>query len=205
MQIESIKAGKRNKSKLIIRFTDGSYIETRADDAYMLKAGDEVSPEEAERLAESFRQASVKASAARSLARRNMSKNELIKKLSEKGFSQDDAVASAEWFEEIGVIDDEGYAKSCAVYYKNRGYGRMRIKEELFRRGIPKEISDEVIASLPEGGEEIELLIKKKLRGKSFGEDEKRKTVAMLLRRGFKYDEIKAAFKELELDTEGME
>ncbi len=205
MQIESIKTGRRDKSKLIIRFTDGSYIETAAEDSYMLKKGQEISEERILELSEKYREYKAKKSAANSLSHRSMSSHELVKKLRERGYSDLESEKAALWLCEIGVIDDERYAAQCAAYYKNRGYGALRIREELRRRGIPRDMSEEIISSLPESEDDIVRLIEKKLSGEELTPDKKRKIVAMLTRRGFKYDEIRAGFLRLALDAEDIE
>lgn len=204
MQIESIKPGRRDKSKLIIHFTDGSYAETSAEDSYMLKVGQELTCEAVNELSERYRKYKAKKSAANSLSHRSMSEKELIKKLHSRGYSDEEAESAATWLRDIGVLNDENYAKSCASYYKARGYGSIRIREELMRRGIPREMTQEVLSELPDTAEELDRLIEKKLGGIAPDEDRKRRLVAMLMRRGFRYDEIRAAFSRLAFDVEDM-
>ncbi len=205
MQIESIKPGRRDKSKLILHFTDGSYAETAAEDSYMLKVGQDISSEYVLELSKKYREHKAKKSAANSLSHRNMSSHELLRKLRERGYSDEEAEKAARWLEDIGAIDDERYAAQCAAYYKNRGYGALRIREELRRRGIPRDMAEEIIDELPGSENEITSLIEKKLRGEELTPDKKRKIVAMLTRRGFKYDEIRAGFLSLALDSEDIE
>ena len=202
MIIESIKPGKRDKEKLVIRTQCGRYISARIDDAYMLKVGQEISEEKAETLNRAYDAESVKKSAARSLAHHTMSKADLSKKLRERGYSGEVAEETAEWFEEKGLVDDAAYARSCASHYKVRGWGKIRIREELRRRGISKELVDEVVSELPSSHDEIRALAEKKLRGEVPDEAKKQKVIAFLMRRGFKFDEIRAAMSELRFDTE---
>lgn len=204
MKIESIKPGKKDKEKLVIKTEDGAYISAYIDDGYKLRPGDEITAEEANRLNAGYEAHAARKSAARSLAKRSMSKSELSKKLRERGFSEEDTERTAEWFEERGIIDDAAYAKMCVKYYKERGYGLIRIKEELRRRGIDREISDELLADFESDEDGIKSLIIKKMSGKENDEDAKRKTINFLLRRGFKLDEIRAAMNRLRLDTEDM-
>lgn len=204
MRIESIKQGKRDKQKLVIRTECGSFISALLDDAYKLKVGDEISCETAAELERKYNKHKVKKSAARSLAHHSMSKSDLSKKLKMRGFSQEESEQTADWFEEKGLVDDEKYARATAEYYKTRGYGAARIREELRRRGIDRELSDEMIGSLGSSESELHALIKKKLRGDELDADNKRKLVAFLVRRGFGFDEIRAAMNQLQLDTEDM-
>lgn len=204
MKILSIKPGKRDREKLVIKTECGRYISAYIDDAYTLSAGDELSEEKAEELERRYAAYFARKSAARSLAKRNMSHSELCRKLRERGFSETDSEKTAEWFEERGLIDDEGYAEMLIREYTRRGYGIMRIREELRRRGISKEISDSLLEEYEGGQDEIIKLIEKKLGGKTPDADEKRRLVAFLSRRGFKFDEIRSAMAEMQFDTEDM-
>ncbi len=204
MKIESIKQGKRDKQKLVIRTECGSYISALIDDAYKLKVGDEISCETAAELEQAYNKHKIKKSAARSLAHHSMSKNDLSKKLKMRGFSEEESEQTADWFEEKGLVDDEKYASATAQYYKTRGYGKARIREELRRRGIDRGLCDNTVEALGSSESELNELIKKKLRGAVLDADNKRKLVAFLARRGFGFDEIRAAMNQLQLDTEDM-
>jgi len=204
MKIESIKPGRRDKEKLVIRTECGSYISARLDDAYKLKVGDEISCEEAAELERAYNAQTVKKAAARSLSHHSMSKHDLAKKLRDRGFSEEESAETAEWFEERGLVDDEAYAKAAAEYYKRRGYGELRIREELRRHGLERALIDETLERLEPPQDELSELIRKKLRGGEFDADKKRKLIAFLVRRGFKFDEIRAAMNELQLDTEDL-
>lgn len=204
MKIESIKPGRRDREKLVIRTECGRYIPAYIDDAYKLSAGDELTEREAEELERRYAAYSARKSAARSLAKRNMSHSELSKKLRERGFSEDASEKTAAWFEERGLIDDESYAAMLMREYSRRGYGIMRIREELRRRGISKEISENLLEEYEGGESEIIKLIEKKLGGRAPDADEKRKLIAFLSRRGFKFDEIRSAMAEMQFNTEDM-
>ena len=205
MKIESIKPGRKDSEKLVIRTECGSYISARIDDAYTLRAGDEISCEKAAELEAAYNAEAVKKRAAKILSHHSISKNELSKKLREKGFTDDESEKTAEWFSARGMIDDTAFARQVAEYYKRRGCGELRIRQELSRRGIERGLVEETLSELGSSEEELCALIEKKLRGKMPDADEKRKLYAFLLRRGFKYEEIRSAMNELKLDTEDIE
>ena len=117
----------------------------------------------------------LKKSAAKTLAYRSASKGELTKKLLQKGFSEEDSKEAVLWLEERGFVDDESYANALVEYYTARGYGERRINEELRRRGISREICEEISSRLPDFTEEIKALIEKKLRGDALTYDKKNK------------------------------
>ena len=127
--------------------------------------------------------------AAEILGRRAMSRGELVEKLLNYGFSEDEASRAADRMEELSAVDDFEYARTCAGYYIARGMGKRRIREELRRRKIPPEIIDGVLDDLPGPDGSIEEYIRRKLKDPS-DKAEKRRVVNALLRRGFDYEVI---------------
>jgi len=128
------------------------------------------------------------------LGSRNFSKQEMIKRLTLKGESQANAEETVEWLCELGYIDDSGYATLIVRHYTQKGYGTARIKDELYKRGIDREIWDEKLAEADESetGDAALEFLKKKLRG-SDDEDDLKRAFNALVRRGFSFDEARAA------------
>lgn len=205
MKIASLKVGRHDKEKLVIKTEDGTYISACIEDALDLRVGDEISCERAEALESKYSKTLAKKSAARTLGRRSASKGELKKKLLSKGFSKEDSDEAIAWLEERGFVDDKAYADALMQYYSSRGYGARRISEELYRRGISREISEEVLSRIPDSEDEICALIEKKLHGEALTPEKKNKIIAFLIRRGFGYDEIRTAFSNMRLDTEDLD
>ena len=50
-------------------------------------------------------------------------------------------------------LDDEEYAGQIVRHYSAKGYGERRIREELYRRGIPREYWKDALAQQPETDE----------------------------------------------------
>jgi regulatory protein len=78
-------------------------------------------------------------------------------------------------------------------HYAAKGYGRMRIKNELYTRGVPKDLWDDALDGLPDQSETVEKLIEMKLKTDSPDKKELKKLTDFLLRRGFGWDEIRPA------------
>ena len=133
------------------------------------------------------------------LSRRMMSRSELIKKLTEKGESADTAEYCAQWLTENGFLDDGRYADAIARHYAAKGYGAGRIRTELSRRGIPRELWEE--AEAPESDDRLAALIRKRLKDPS-DRDEVRKLSAALYRRGFSWEEIRRALAEFDSSSD---
>lgn len=156
--------------------------------------GRELSDEELRRLRETASVFSAKERALNMLEKRQMSRMELIKKLTEKGESPESAEKAAELMERIGAVNDSEYAGAVARHYKRMGYGDGRVRRELIKRGVDRELWDEAIEEAPENPEKLDALIERKLRNADLTDRKSLKRATdMLLRRGFSWREIKEA------------
>lgn len=127
------------------------------------------------------------------LEKRDYSVKELTDRLIEKGEPPEAVHALTARLAELGVLDDARYAGLVVRHYAAKGYGTRRIRDELYRRGVPKELWDEALGELPEMDDTIDRLLRVRLRGASADRDMLRKASAALQRRGFSYEEISAA------------
>ena len=84
------------------------------------------------------------------LDRRDYGSEELCAKLIEKGAEPDEARAAVRYMIRVGFIDDERYAAMVARHYAAKGYGAGRVREELRRRKLDRELWDAALAELPE-------------------------------------------------------
>ncbi len=126
------------------------------------------------------------------LERRDVSRKMLLDKLAEKGISESDAAEVTDWLCGLGVVNDERFAGLVVRHYAAKGYGERRIREELFRRGIDRELWDAAFAELPETDDTVDRRFAAKLHGDASPENLQR-TQNYLLRRGFSWEEIRAA------------
>ena len=135
------------------------------------------------------------------ISRRRMSRRELVNKLREKG--EDDAVAEycAEWLESRGFIDDASYSCAIVRHYAAKGYGEGRIRQELNRRGISKDLWDDALKELSAYDGRLDKLIASKLKDPS-DKDQIRKLSASLYRRGYSWEDIRSALERFGTDTE---
>lgn len=127
------------------------------------------------------------------LERRDYGSEELCAKLVEKGAEPDEARAAVRYMVRVGFIDDERYAAMVVRHYAAKGYGVGRVREELRRRKLDRELWDASLAELPEPDETVDALLRAKLRGKAADRDTIRKAGAALVRRGFTWEAVKAA------------
>lgn len=131
--------------------------------------------------------------ALRIIGARAMSVRELTDRLKEKGESPENAEDAAQWLLDMRLLDDAQYAAMCVRHYAAKGYGPGKIRNELYRRGIARELWDEALEELSEQDERIDALLRRKLKSDTPDRAELRKAADYLYRRGFGRDEIHAA------------
>ena len=137
---------------------------------------------------------STKKRALRILGNRNFSEQEMQKRLTSKGETQENAEETVKWLVELGYINDSDYAALIVRHYSAKGYGLSRIRDELYKRGIPRDLWDERLAEINETDmlDTAHEFLRKKLRGSNDKNDLRRASDA-LVRRGFSYDDARAA------------
>ncbi|MDR2615767.1 MAG: recombination regulator RecX, partial [Oscillospiraceae bacterium] len=128
----------------------------------------------------------------------------LEKRLRELGETKTSAAEAADWLAGMGLIDDRELAREIARSYARRGFGARRIREELYRRLVPREYWGDALAELERGAEaaSAEAYIEKKLRGNAASSDDRRRVSAALERRGFKWEDINAAWNGYDANYE---
>ena len=144
----------------------------------------------------------AKARALKLLEGRDYGRAELAAKLVEKGEEPEAAEQAAERMAELGFVNDGNYAGMVVRHYAAKGFGRQRIREELRRRRLPRELWDAALEELPDQTETADRLLETRLRGRAPEGEELRRACAYLLRRGFSWDEVKEAAARL---SEGWE
>lgn len=203
MRVEEVKKSQRKQGRFLVRLEDGGILRVTEEELlrFGLREGLELGEEELEALRASAKTSQAKAAAARMIGSRALSKQELTRRLVKKGSDAADAQAAADWLEEIGAVDDENYAAALVRHYGGKGYGPARVREELRRRGVDRELWDSALEEMPEAAEILDKLLRR--RGDLSDPKERRRASDALLRRGFGWEQVKAAlgrYAELEED-----
>ena len=195
MRIDEVKKSERKKGRFLVRLEDGNILRVTEEELlrFGLRAGLELDGETLEAVKASVKASSAKAAAANMIGSRALSKKELTKRLIKKGNDEADAQAAADWLEDIGAVDDAGYAAALVRHYGGKGYGTARVREELRRRGVDRELWDEALEEMPETAEILDRLIQKKCKGDLSDPKEKKRVSDALMRRGFSWGDVKAA------------
>ena len=166
-----------------------------------LYSGRELDGEELKELRAASRSALARNRAMELLSRRPMSEKELIDKLIRKGEDEETAADCARWLRENGFLDDESYAAAVARHYAAKGYGPGRVRAELSRRGVDRELWDDTLEAMPENTDKLDRFIAARLTDPE-DRDQVRKVSAALYRRGYSWEEIRSALRRFNAETE---
>lgn len=204
MRIEKIERSKHKQGRVLVHLEGGDLLRITEDELlrFDLYTGLDITAETVVELQKCAARSETRLRAANIVSARALSKRELTKRLQGKGASEEDAAAAADWLEGIGALDDLAYAKAVVRHYSASGYGAAKIRDELRRRGVARELWDEALAGAPDAGETIARVIAAKTKGRTLDEKERKKLSDMLLRRGFAWRDVKAALRALGAEIE---
>nr|WP_325218671.1 regulatory protein RecX [uncultured Oscillibacter sp.] len=199
MRVERIEASKHKKGRILLFLEDGACLKITEQELldFGLRSGDELDEAVLGRLKEAAGVSNARAAAADLIGKRAMSRRDLERKLREKGASEAEARYAAEWLEAIGALNDAEYAAALVRHCAQLGYGPARVREKLYEKGVPRELWEEALEELPADGGQVEDFLRSKLRGRIPDEKEKRRLTNALLRRGFPWGEVKAAWRRM--------
>ena len=189
--------------RLTVAFEDGTEIKSTLSAVTDLRlySGRDLDEEEMEALRLSSGRALAREKALELLSRRPMSRQELKSKLIQKGQEEDTAEYCAAWLCDNGLLDDESYAAAVTRHYAAKGYGPGRIRGELSRRGVDRELWDEALDQMPDSSGKLDKFIAARLKDPE-DRDQVRKVTAALYRRGHSWEDIRAALRRFDAEPE---
>ena len=202
MVIQELKPSKHVEGRWLAVLEDGSILRIGEGEVvdFALYAGRELSDEEAERLQASARRGELKSRAIELLMRKPQSRKELGRKLAEWEASPEEAEAVCDRMEELGYLNEAEYAGRIVRHYAAKGFGERKLRDELYRRGIPRELWEEALAQIEDNSEAIDAFLEKKLKG-SHDPKEIKKASDALARRGFRWPEISDALRRYGMEV----
>jgi regulatory protein len=130
-----------------------------------------------------------------------MSRKELKDKLLQKGEDEDIAEYCVQWLADNGLLDDESYAASVARHYAAKGYGQGRVRTELSRRGINRELWADAVEQMPDNSNKLDKFIAARLKDPE-DKAQVRKVTAALYRRGYSWEDIRSAMSRFNAQVE---
>lgn len=202
MVIQELKPSKHAEGRWLAVLEDGSILRVGEGEVidFALYAGRELSGEEAGLLRDAARRSGLKAKTIELLMRKPQSRKELGRKLLEWEASREEADAICDRMEELGYLNDREYAGRIVRHYAAKGFGERKLRDELYRRGVPRELWEDALSQIEDNSEAIDAFLEKKLKGSRDPRDIKKASDA-LARRGFSWTEISDALRRYGMDA----
>jgi regulatory protein len=116
-----------------------------------LRVGRAVSGEVLDQLERADQPYRARSKALGLLGARDRSESEVVSRLTMAGFGTEAIAGTVEWLRERGYLDDERFATRYAAEKSRAGWAARRIRTELLRRGVDRELIDRALA--PETGD----------------------------------------------------
>ena len=225
MKIEKLEPSKHKEGRWLAWLDDGSIVRIGEGDVVSLGlyAGKELSDGEGEALAAAGERSRLMERAVGLLSLRPMSRRELLDKLcapprqkrekypydklddapdpdvlqAQKEAFREQAEAVADRLTELGLLNDEEYARMVVRHYAAKGYGPRKLRDELYRRGVPRSFWEDALGEREPDDSQIDKLARQKLRGGEPTRENLKKVSDYLARRGYGWEEISAALERL--------
>ncbi|MBQ2971607.1 MAG: RecX family transcriptional regulator [Ruminococcus sp.] len=197
MKITAIEPKKKGLSALYI---DGEFalkIDTETVLSYRIDVGDEIDDEKLKEVIDASNIKRAKDKAMWLISYRDHSKKELIDKVA-KDSSYEAATKAVERLQELGLINDERYAKRYATDLLSlKHLSKSAAVRKLCDKGIDRDLARDTVDELDvDIYENIRAVINKKYSKNLFDEKGRRRCVNGLVRLGYSYSDIKAVLSE---------
>ena len=202
MKVTRVARSKHVPDRYYLTLEDGSSLKVGLNQIadYAVYEGRDLTEEELASLTDDARETNTRARALRILGERNMSKKQMTERLIQKGEDPELSRETAQWLEEVGAIDDGAYASLIVRHYAARGFGAGKIKNELYRRGIPREYWEDALEELPDMEEAAYRFLQSRLRGAEPDAGSLKRASDVAYRRGFSWEEIRTALSRYQTE-----
>ncbi len=199
-KIESQKKNPRRRSV----FIDGKFafgLDEEVVSKLRLEKGESLTEKRASEISAGKSENEAKEAALRFLSFRRRTEKEIKDKLRQKGFDTKVIRSTIEKLKSYDLVNDYEFATAWIkerLAYKPRG--RRLLRQELWKKGIQKDVIDRAIEELcrDEDQSALEVLEKAKKRYQMLEPRvARRRMYGLLMRRGFSYDAAKQAMERL--------
>jgi len=195
MKITAIKAQLKNPDRVSI-FVDDKYSFSLSLDELVsqkLKKDDELNQADVKRLKKLSDDGKLRARSLEWLLNRPHSIREFKDYLYRKKADPELSKALTQEFIERDYLNEQKFGQWSIDLQKRRGKSNRAIRSELFKKGLGREMIDELMAAEGSGEEErLKTLVAKK-RGASRYRNDPKKLASYLVSQGFSYSQVKEA------------
>ena len=218
MKIEKLEPFRHKQGRWLAWLDDASIVRVGEGDVVSLGLypGKELTGAEDEALCAAGERFRLMERAAALLAQRPMSRKELLDKLcapprqkrekypydklddgpgpalleAQRVALRERAEGVADRLAGLGLLNDGEYARMVVRHYAAKGYGPRKIRDELYRRGVPREFWEDAMDEREPDSGQIDKLARQKLRGAEPTRENLKKVSDYLARRGYGWEEI---------------
>ena len=230
MRIEKLEPSQHRQGRWLVWLDDASIVRVREGDVVSLGlyAGKELSGAEGEALMAAGERSKLMERAVGLLAQRPMSRRELLDRLcapprqkrekypydklddgpdpellqAQREALRERAEGVADRLEDLGLLNDGEYARTVVRHYAAKGYGPRKLRDELYRRGVPREFWEEAMEEREPDEGQIDKLVRQKLRDAEPTRENLKKVSDYLARRGYGWEEISSALDRVREEWE---
>ena len=204
MVIQELRPSSRVAGRWLAVLEDGSILRLGQNEVadFALYPGRELTEEEGEALMAALRQGALREKALELLTRKPQSRRELERKLKEWGASPEEGESICGRLEELGFLNDASYAVQVVEHYSAKGFGVKKLRDELYRRGVPRALWEQALEHAEDPADAIDAFLAKKLTGREGDRKELQKVSAALARRGYSWSEIRDALARFGAEVE---
>lgn len=232
MRIEKLEPSQHKQGRWLVWMDDASVVRVGEGDVVSLGlyAGKELSDEEGEALVAAEERSRLMERAVGLLSLRPMSRKELLDKLcapprpkrgkypyerldvedepnpevlqAQREALREQAEGVADRLTDLGLLNDEEYARTVVRHYVAKGYGPRKIRDELYRRGVPREYWEDAMEEREPDEGQIDKLVRQKLRNAEPTRENLKKASDYLARRGYGWEEIATALERYKEDVQ---
>lgn len=202
-RIDRIHPAKRD-GLMVVALDDGRLLRLSPDAvlAHRLSPGEEIPQARIDELSAVCLSEQTRRTAAAIVSAVPVTRAELVKRLIRKGCPAGEAEAARDWLCDLGVLDDAAFARSLVGQSAARGDSLRACRERLREKGVPPELIEETTADYPCQDAALDALVAKKLRGAAPDRQTAAKLTASLARKGFTYEEIRAALRRARAEAD---
>ena len=213
MRINRLSPSQRVEGRWLVYLENGELLRVGQNQIadFALYTGRDLTGEELAALKRSARSAALNEKALGLLARRPMSRRELTDQLTRRPrdpakapvATAEEAQAVADRLTELGSLNDGEYAAQVVRHYAARGYGPKKLRDELWRRGVPREYWDEILEQArAAGGDALDGFLRRRLRDWDGDPRALKRAADALARRGYPWEEIGDALRRYQRELE---
>lgn len=230
MRIQKLEPSQHKQGRWLVWLEDASIVRVGEGDVVSLGlyAGKELTVAEGEALCAAGEKSRLMERAVGLLSQRPMSRKELLDKLcapprqkrekypydklddapdfdalqARREAVLERAEAVADRLTDLGLLNDGEYARTVVRHYAAKGYGPRKIRDELYRRGVPREFWEEAMEEREPDEGQLDKLVRQKLRGAEPTRENLKRVSDYLARRGYGWEEISAALDRVREEWE---